>query len=210
MATKRLADSSVSAASADSITPRPTVSRELTGFQGSARRSWRTIQRYIWDDPDKPKEERWFLFKLDVFMLTISCLGYFSKGLDQANISNAYVSGMKEALSLKGNELTYAGNVFTAGYVIGQLPAVMLATRVRPSLLIPTVEILWSVCTFCSATVKTAPKLYAVRFFVSLCESAYFPTVIYMLSSWYTKGERGKRLTIFVSPLVSEDIHCLH
>jgi hypothetical protein len=87
MATKSLADSSVSAATVNSMTPRPIVSR--------------------------------FLFKLDVFMLTISCLGYFSKGLDQVNISNAYVSGMKETLNLKGNKLTYAGNVFTAGYVIG-------------------------------------------------------------------------------------------
>jgi ACS family pantothenate transporter-like MFS transporter len=119
MATKSLADSSVSAATVNSMTPRPIVSRERTGFLVTARRSWRIIQRYIWDDPDKSKEERWFLFKLDVFMLTISCLGYFSKGLDQVNISNAYVSGMKETLNLKGNKLTYAGNVFTAGYVIG-------------------------------------------------------------------------------------------
>jgi ACS family pantothenate transporter-like MFS transporter len=142
------------------------------------------------------------LFKLDCFLLTTACLGYFSKALDQQNISNAYVSGMKEALNLEGNELTYAGNVFTTGYVIGQLPAVILATRVRPSILIPTVEILWSISTFCSAAVKTAPQLYAIRFVVGLCESAFFPTVIYMLGSWYTKSERGKRLTIFVSFLV--------
>ncbi|KIV85060.1 hypothetical protein PV11_00796 [Exophiala sideris] len=83
-------------------------------------RFFRTIQRYVWDDPDKPKEEKWFLFKLDIFRLTISCLGYFSKNLDQANINNAYVSGMKEALHMNGNQLTYAGNVFTAGYVLGQ------------------------------------------------------------------------------------------
>jgi ACS family pantothenate transporter-like MFS transporter len=139
------------------------------------------------------------LFKLDIFLLSVTCLGYFSKNLDQANINNAYVSGMKEALHLEGSELTYANNVFTAGYVIGQIPAVILVTRVRPSIVIPTAEIFWSILTFCSAAVKSAPQLYAVRFLVGLCESAYFPTVIYMVGSWYTKRERGKRVTIFVS-----------
>jgi hypothetical protein len=38
----------------------------------------------------------------------------FSKNLDQANINNAYVSGMKEALQMNGSQLTYAGNCFTA------------------------------------------------------------------------------------------------
>jgi MFS transporter, ACS family, pantothenate transporter len=199
MATRKLADSSPSELNSDSPPPNSLQPWERTGPLGNLRRSWRTTQRYIWDDPDKPKEERWFLFKLDCCLLTIACLGYFSKNLDQANINNAYVSGMKEALKLEGNELTYAFNVFTAGYVIGQMPAVILATRIRPSILIPTVEILWSICTFCTAAVKTPSQLYAVRFFVGLCESAYFPTVIYMLGSWYTKRERGKRLTIFVS-----------
>ncbi|KAH8695195.1 putative allantoate permease [Talaromyces proteolyticus] len=157
----------------------------------------RSVQRYVWDDPDKPRKEKWFLFKLDIFLLTISCLGYFSKNLDQANINNAYVSGMEEALHMGGSELTYAGNVFTAGYVLGQLPAVILVTRVRPSILIPTVEVLWSIFTFCSAAVKTTSQLYAVRFLVAICEGTYFPTIVYILGSWYTRSERGKRMTIF-------------
>ena len=197
--TRALPESPPSTSRAESLTTRPLQPGERPGFLGTARRYRRTIQPYFWDDVDKPKEEKWFLFKLDIFLLSIACLGYFSKNLDQANINNAYVSGMKEALHLEGSELTYAGNVFTAGYVIGQMPAVILVTRVRPSILIPTVEIIWSILTFCSAAVKSAPQLYAVRFFVGLCESAYFPTVVYMVGSWYTKRERGKRLTIFVS-----------
>ncbi|KAJ9611480.1 hypothetical protein H2200_004664 [Cladophialophora chaetospira] len=165
--------------------------------QNKAVKGFRSFQRYIWDDPDKSKQEKWFMFKLDVFLLSAACLGYFSKNLDQANINNAYVSGMKEALQMNGSQLTYAGNCFTAGYVIGQLPAVILATRVRPSILIPTAEILWSVCTFCTSSVKTTSQLYALRFLVALCESVYFPVMIYMIGSWYTKTERGKRMTIF-------------
>jgi hypothetical protein len=186
------APSSADLSAPDSSTLKPW---EKPGLLGSTRRGLRTFQRYVWDDPDKPKEERWFLLKLDIFLLTVSCLGYFSKNLDQSNINNAYVSGvsmsqllsdhaadlsakMKESLNMKGSELTYAGNCFTAGYVIGQMPAVMLATRVRPSILIPTLEILWSIMTFCTSSISNTSQLYAIRFLIGLCESGYFPVMI--------------------------------
>lgn len=49
---------------------------------------------YIWDTFDKSPAERKFLFKLDAALLTIGSLGFFIKFLDQANIPNAFVSGM--------------------------------------------------------------------------------------------------------------------
>jgi ACS family pantothenate transporter-like MFS transporter len=33
---------------------------------------------YLWDTLDKPKEERWFMFKLDAALLTFASLGTFS------------------------------------------------------------------------------------------------------------------------------------
>ncbi|TAQ88442.1 hypothetical protein B7494_g3236 [Chlorociboria aeruginascens] len=170
---------------------------EKPGTWGTVCRSWRTTQRYIWDDPDKPSEEKKFLFKLDIFLLSYTCLGYFCKGLDQGNINSAYVSGMKESLNMNGSQLTYMSNVFTAGYVIGQIPAVVAVTRIRPSILVSSCEILWSVFTFCCAAVKTTPQLYAMRFLVGLCEGVYFPVIVYLIGSWYTKTERGKRVTLF-------------
>ena len=35
--------------------------------------------------------------------------------LDRSNLTNAYVSGMKEDLNFKGNELTQINTVFTVG-----------------------------------------------------------------------------------------------
>lgn len=188
---------------AAAVTEPPSPAKHLspdgtqTIHRSRTSRILRSIQRYVWDDPDKPKAEKWFLFKLDACLLTIACLGYFSKNLDQANLNNAYVSGMKESLHMNGNQLTYAGNVFTAGYVLGQIPAVILVTRVRPSILVPTMEVLWSIFTFCASTVKTSSQLYALRFLLAICEGTYFPTVVYILGSWYTKRERGKRMTLF-------------
>ncbi|TDZ18220.1 Pantothenate transporter FEN2 [Colletotrichum orbiculare MAFF 240422] len=66
-----------------------------------------------------PKEERAFLWRLDLFFLTIGFLGYMFKYIDQTNISNAYVSGMKEDLGLLGNELNYFTTFFNSKQVYG-------------------------------------------------------------------------------------------
>lgn len=83
------------------------------------KRSWRS---YVWDTLDKSPQERRFLFKLDAVILTLASLGYFIKYLDQVNITNAFVSGMKEDLKLFGNELNYIQTCWTVGYVIGEIP----------------------------------------------------------------------------------------
>lgn len=84
-----------------------------------AKRRWTS---YLWDTLDKSPEERRFLFKLDAVLLSFASLGYFIKYLDQVNINNAFVSGMKEDLNLFGNQLNYMQTCWTVGYVIGQIP----------------------------------------------------------------------------------------
>jgi hypothetical protein len=61
-----------------------------------------------------PTEERAFVWRLDLWFLTIGFLGYAFKYLDQTNISNAYVSGMKEDLHLYGNQLNYFTRISTS------------------------------------------------------------------------------------------------
>lgn len=91
---------------------------------------------------------------------------------------------MKESLKMNGSQLTYASNVFTAGYVISEIPSVMLVTRVRASILIPTFQVLWSVATFCSASVTSVGQLYGLRFLIGFFEGPFFPCIIYLMSSW--------------------------
>ncbi|KAI8202072.1 Pantothenate transporter liz1 [Colletotrichum sp. SAR 10_76] len=75
---------------------------------------------YIWDyEPGRSHEERVFIQKLDVFLITMLSFGYFIKNLDQTNISNAFVSGMKEDLSMNGNELNLVDTAWTAGVYKG-------------------------------------------------------------------------------------------
>ncbi|KZT51517.1 hypothetical protein CALCODRAFT_503439 [Calocera cornea HHB12733] len=47
----------------------------------------RSLKSYIWDTWDKSPEERKFLGRLDACLLTYAALSYFSKYLDQQNVT---------------------------------------------------------------------------------------------------------------------------
>ncbi|MCJ1401789.1 hypothetical protein MMC11_005006 [Xylographa trunciseda] len=207
------------------------------------KRKW---QSYIWDSLDKSPAERRFLFKLDGALLTFACLGeyetlvllssigasrltdgplpgYFVKYLDQANVNNAFVSGMKEDLSLNGNQLNYMTTAWTVGYVIGEIPSNIILTRntwldclAEMNRSDDSEQVIWTILTMLLCRCNTANQLYALRFFVGewrgskakesvdqilfipgLAESTFYPGMQYIIGSWYRKDELAKRSCIF-------------
>lgn len=153
---------------------------------------------YLWDyEPGRSKEERAFVQKLDCFLLTMLSLGWFIKYLDQTNMSNAFVSGMKEQLSMNSNEINLVDTAWTVGYVIGQLPSQIVVSKVRPSIWVPSCELVWSILTFCLAAAKTSNHVIVIRFFIGLAESIFYPAAHTILGAWYKPSELGKRAAIF-------------
>ncbi|KAH7093496.1 putative pantothenate transporter liz1 [Paraphoma chrysanthemicola] len=159
-------------------------------------RSWKG---WLWDSADVSKEERKFLFKLDATLLTFGTLGMLIKWIDTSNITNAFVSGMKEDLSLYGNQYNYIIVSWTIGYIVGQWPSNIILTRVPAHIWIPFQEVGWTVFTFALAGAKSYEALLGLRFVVGLFEAGYWPALYYVLGSWYNKRELGKRNGILQS-----------
>lgn len=64
-----------------------------------------------------------------------------------------------------------------ASYVLGQVPSNMIIGKIRPSLYLPGMAILWSGVSAAIASVKSYEGLLAVRFFLGLVEAPLFPGV---------------------------------
>lgn len=159
---------------------------------------------YIWDwEPGRTVEERRFVQKLDIHLVTILSLGFFMKYLDTINIGNAYVSGMREDLGMLAKQLNVIDAAWTSGYVVGQIPSQILLTKVRASWWIPFCQLVWTTLTFCMAAAKTSDQVVALRFFIGLFESTFYPAAMMILGSWYLPSELGKRSCIFVSELAT-------
>ena len=104
---------------------------------------------------------------------------------------------MKESLKMNANELNWIDVAWTTGYVIGQLPSQLILTRVRPSIWIPSCEIVWTVLTFSLSAATSSNQVIAIRFFVGLAESIFYPAAHFIIGSWYKPSELGKRASIF-------------
>lgn len=59
---------------------------------------------FDWYPSHYSKEEKKLLRKLDSILLTLCCLCFYIKWLDQNALNSAYWSGMREELKLKGNQ----------------------------------------------------------------------------------------------------------
>ncbi|PKX89010.1 putative MFS pantothenate transporter [Aspergillus novofumigatus IBT 16806] len=138
-------------------------------------------------------------FKIDFFILTFCCITYFFNYLDRSNLSNAYVSGMKEELAFHGNQLNVINTIFTVGYILGQVPSNLALTYFRPRIFFPVMILLWGGLTMITAAVHNPQGIMAIRFFLGLAESSTFVGTHYILGSWYTEEELGKRSGIFTA-----------
>ncbi|KAK9362388.1 major facilitator superfamily domain-containing protein [Lipomyces starkeyi] len=86
---------------------------------------------------------------------------------------------------MHGQERNLLTTFFNIGYLTGAIPSQIILNRVRPSILIPTAEVLWSVLVMLLAACKTTYAMYGLRFLIGLCEA---------LSA---HDELGKRVSLF-------------
>lgn len=121
--------------------------------------------------------------------------------LDQTNISNAYVSGMKEDLNMQGNQYILLTTYFTIGYCVFQIPAQLVIPYVKLSIWLPACEIMWGVCVCGMAGAKNVETLYALRFFVGVFETTAYCGCFTILNQWYKKEELAKRTCFFQSSI---------
>ncbi|KAK9316060.1 major facilitator superfamily domain-containing protein [Lipomyces starkeyi] len=155
------------------------------------------ILRFIWDTFGKEHEERVYVQRIDRYIFLYALLSDWIKYLDQTNISNAYVSGMSEDMHMHGQERNLLTTFFNIGYLTGAIPSQIIMNRVRPSILIPTAEVLWSVLVMLLAACKTTHAMYGLRFLIGLCEAPLWPGMMTVIGSWYTPDELGKRVSLF-------------
>lgn len=101
-------------------------------------------------------------------------------------------------LSLYGNERNLLNTYFNIGIIIGTIPSQMVQLRfVRPSIWIPTCEIIWSALVMVMSSARNVQTLYVLRFFVGLLEACAFPGYAALLGGWYGPKQLSKRMAIF-------------
>jgi len=90
-------------------------------------------------------------------------------------------------------------SLFFVSYALAEPLTNVLLKRLRPSIFLPIIMILWGVVMTTMGLVHNFSGLAAARFFLGLAEAGLFPGVNYYLSCWYKRSEFGIRAAIFFS-----------
>lgn len=179
--------------------PAPDLEVEEREAGPKARSHWVAwIYMFNWYPSHYPAEERKLLRKMDTFLLTFTCIAFFLKWLDQSNVNNAYVSGMKEELELNGNEYSLFPAFYNVGYIICQIPSLLILSRPQYSRwFLPTMEVAWAILTFAQSRVSKAADIYGTRFLLGVLETPVASGSLYILASWYKPDEIFKRASVW-------------
>lgn len=181
---------------ADSVTLIELDDFQLEPEEQEYRKTWRWKVRLFWNDLlDKHPAEQSYISKLDRFLLVSSMLGYFAKNLNQTNISTAYVNGMDEYFTMDKNQYNYLLSLWTAGYVLGQLPAHHIIPRINLRYFLGFLQLSWSLIMVLQFYAESLQTLYLLRFLLAILQAPLFISLEYLLGSWFTSQELSKRST---------------
>lgn len=108
--------------------------------------------------------------------------------VDRANISNAKTGGLETDFNLTSTQYSIIVLVFFTTYVVCEVPSNMLLNRLRPSLYLPTLAILWGIAAACQGAVTNWNQLVALRMIIGVFESGFAPGCAFYLSSWYVSS----------------------
>lgn len=158
------------------------------------RKKWYRIQWYADQDT---VEERKLILKLDFLIVPYAFLAYWAKYMDQANLNNAYVAGLKEDLNFESNQLVRLQTMYILGAVLGQIPLLFLFNFIPMFCVIPAMDIAWGIFTLLQYRAHSFAELAAYRFFVGLFEAAFIPGIHYIFGSWYRGHEVARRGGVF-------------
>ncbi|CAI5756052.1 unnamed protein product [Candida verbasci] len=150
------------------------------------KRKW-----YKWFHDDDTPEERKLIVKIDLLLTVYSLMAYWVKYLDQTNITNAYIGGLKEAIDMQGNDFVNTQVMFSVGNIIFQIPFMYILYALPLNYVLPTLDICWSIITICLSQSKNVAGLKAMRFFVGAFEAPSYIAYHALFASWF-RGSTGE------------------
>ena len=143
------------------------------------------------------KAESALVWKFDLKVLPVLAVMYLFNSLDKSNLGNAKTAGLEKSLGLQGNDYNTILSIFFIPYVLTAPFLGILGKTYGPSRVLPLMMGFFGFTTLMVTVAHNFGGLMAIRWFLGMAESAFFPLVIYYLTTFYRRGELARRLALF-------------
>ncbi|KAK2051026.1 MFS general substrate transporter [Colletotrichum caudatum] len=143
------------------------------------------------------EEQKNIIRRVDVRLLTTVGLLYCFSVIDRSNLPSAAVAGMLEDLDMTGNRYSIVSLVFFTTYITFQPISVILSRTLGPRAYFTGITMLCGGIVLVMGFLTNWRQMVALRVILGALDSGFFPSCVYLLSTWYTRYEVGKRFSVF-------------
>lgn len=131
-------------------------------------------------------------------LIPVAFITYSLAYLDRANFGFAAAGEMAKDLHINAATSSLLGSLFFLGYFFFQIPGAHYAANKSAKKLIFWSLILWGALAAATGMAHNITLLMAIRFMLGVVESAVMPSMIILLSRWFTKKERSRANTFLI------------
>jgi sugar phosphate permease len=135
---------------------------------------------------------RW-LYLMPVVFVTYS-LAY----LGRSNFGFGAAAGLAQSLNITESRAAFLGSVFFLGYFLFQVPAAAYAVRHGATRLIFFALISWGILSGLTGIIRNFWFLVADRLLLGVAESLIFPSMLILLTHWFTRAERSRANAVLI------------
>ena len=135
---------------------------------------------------------RWFR------LIPVAFITYSLAYLDRANFGFGVAGGMTQDLKISAATSSLLGSLFFLGYFFFQVPGTHYAATKSAKKLIFWSLILWGAMAMATGLISDVKWLIIIRFMLGVTESAVMPSMLVLLSRWFTKKERSRANTFLI------------
>lgn len=131
-------------------------------------------------------------------LIPVAFITYSLAYLDRANFGFGAAGGMAEDLNITAATSSLLGSLFFLGYFFFQIPGALYAANKSAKKLIFWSLILWGALAMATGMISNVNFLIVIRFMLGVVESAVMPSMLILLSRWFTKAERSRANTFLI------------
>ena len=155
-------------------------------------------------EPDELSIRRSTIANISWRILPLIGLGYLFSLMDRLNISLAALQ-MNQELKFSATVYGAGAGAFYLAYALFEIPSNMLMTKVGARRWLARILFTWGLLAGGMMFVRTPTQFYIARFLLGAAEAGFFPGVVYYLSHWFPRVQRGRAISrfYFFGPLSS-------
>src|ERR1700679_1397905 len=155
------------------LIPRVELKLEHTGVDHSLRRRW-------------------------VFLMPAIFVTYSLAYLDRANYGFGAAAGLAKPLQISDSRSAFLGSLFFLGYLLFQMPGAAYAQRKSATKLVFFALLSWGALAAATGVIRQFWLLALDRLLLGVAESIIFPSMLILLTKWFTRAERSRANAIFI------------